>query len=92
MKLTQPYDSFTRITIPDPGVGQSVSLVWGDTWANPPARCMWTGDGGDILCRLSAEAAMSSIAISLPAQGDWSRRIEQIDQAGTNVTSAWLCW
>ena len=92
VKATKPFDTVTRFRAGDPGGGQTLTLNQGDTWATPPCRCMWTGDGGDILCRLMGEVNMGAIVITLPLLGEWVRRIERIDVGNTTVTGAWLCW
>jgi hypothetical protein len=90
VKGSFPFDTITSVTGPDPAA--ALNIYWGDTFADPPARCMWTGNGGDIYCQLWNEAAPNTAVITLPAQGEWVRRIRRINRTTTTVTGAFLCW
>lgn len=92
VKADRPFDTITRFQGPDPGAGQSVTLNQGDAWADPPIRCLWTGDGGDIYCQLADETAINAVTITLPAQGEWVRRIIRVDCTNSTITNAWFCW
>lgn len=89
VKAVKPFDTITSITGPDPV--NALTLNLGDSWCDPPARCLWTGDGGTIVCQLEGQSAMMS-ARKLPSKGEWVRRIRRIQCTTTTLTEAYCGW
>lgn len=90
VKGNKPFDTITGMTGPDPVA--ALDIYHGDTFAEPPARLLYTGNGGDFFGQLSGETAMNVLALTLPAQADWCRRIVRINRTTTTITGAWLGW
>lgn len=89
---SQPFDTLTGITGPDPGGNLDFAL--GDVIATPPARALWTGaTGGNVQAELANEDA-PQVVPGLPASFDWHRRIRRIRPASTTIPTgeAFLVW
>jgi hypothetical protein len=81
-----PLDTVTRFQGPDCGATKSVTLYHGDSYADPPARALWTGDtDGDAAVQLVGEDAVKAVAV--PANRDWPRRVQRIAHSTSAVPS-----
>lgn len=90
----QPFDTITSITGPDPGA--VLQMHQGDTVCSPPARALYTGDGGACAFLLSGELAPANDADkqdrNLPAGVDHSRRVKRIYMSTTPPSNMRLVW
>lgn len=90
----QPFDTITSITGPDPGA--VLQMYQGDAICSPPARALYTGDGGDCAYQLSNEDAPAEAADkqdrNLPASVDHSRRVKRIYMSTTPPSNMRLVW
>lgn len=91
VKATKPFDTITSVTGPDPGA--DLTLQHGDSYADPPALALWTGDGGDLECQLVGETAVQTIT-GLPANQDYRRRVRRVSPDNTTITTlkAYFVW
>lgn len=91
VKGTLPFDTVTLVTGPDPGA--NLTLNQGDSYADPPARALWTAGGGAVNVQLAGESSAKTVS-GLPAGIDWWRRVRRIGATGTGSTIAgmYLMW
>jgi hypothetical protein len=93
VKGTKPFDTVTSFSGPDPGPAKNVTLYAGDSYADPPARALWTGSAaGNAAVQLLGETAVKTIA--LPAYRDWPRRVVRVAHSGsgTTLTAPYMVW
>ena len=90
----QPFDTIESIAGPDPGA--VLQMMQGDAVCNPPARALYTGDGGDCAYLLSNEAPPAEAADkqdrNLPAGVDHSRRFKRVYMSTTPPDNMRLVW
>jgi hypothetical protein len=84
VKAALPMDTITSITGPDPGA--NLDLYQGDSYADPPARALATGAGGQFGSYLSGNPNLL-ITRTLPGDTDHQRHVQRIDR---DVTAAAL--
>jgi len=92
VKADVPFDTITGMAGPDPV--NPLDIYHGDSFADPPARGVWTGvTGGDLECMLFGESAVQ-IVPGLPANIDWIRTFRRIGRDNTTIPTleAWLVW
>ena len=95
VKGTKPFDTITSIVGPDPGA--NLDLYQGDSYAEPPARALWTGSAaGNAGVQLVGESAVKLVS-NIPANRDWSRRVRRITHSTdatspTSLTAPYFVW
>jgi hypothetical protein len=92
-KCTKPFDTITRFQSNVDPVSNT-TLRMGDSYADPPTRCLFTGTGAaaaSAAVQLSGETAVK--VVPAPAgYVDWDRRVVRMAHTTTTLTAPYFVW